>query len=317
MEKTMKMLKIAFVSICLMTIAASYINAQPRPTRPTRPDAKTDDQRAQSREGMMTGAKAVENLIKKPFIFTKGELQVTGDDVTKREAFVAAIAKSDAVIQEYQDEVNKFLASNPSPNIYANEVKIAQARAKGFDADFRLTEKELKTGNSLGGVYYLQKLHLYKGFLQGVTKIYPNDSILQDYLKKATEAIESFGTREAFMDKMFANQKEQAKNLRMVPAAMSNPKIEAMVKTGYETSFKEFKVVKVNITNNPWILEKNELGIPLYKRSSVSIGVKNAKGECGIGSANVRQDYEGGGSYGAAYMYLPSDPIIVPCENIK
>jgi hypothetical protein len=311
-------MKILLLTLFIFAICSANLFAQPRPTRPV---TNTEQSKPRpSRDEITASFKYSENLLLEPFIFKKAELQVSGDDVTKREAFIAAFAKSDAVISEYLAEVDKFLATNPTMSLYYKNLLRVRLRAKGVEGDYghiKKAEKEFKTGNSLGGVYYLQNLYIYKGFLQGVTKIYPDDEPLKNYLKMVTEAIDSYGSREKFMDKMEANYKNMTKNLRMVPAAMSNPKIEAMVKNGYESSFKDFKVLKVHITNNPWILEKNDLGIPLYKRSSVSVGVKNAKGECGIGSANVRQDYEGGGTYGQAYMYLPSDPIIVPCENIK
>jgi hypothetical protein len=321
MERTMKIMKIMLISLCLITIAMSNINAQPRPTRPTNPNTNTGQENPRPSRGQITASfQYSKELLTEPFILKKGELLVTGDDVTKREAFVAAIAKSDAVIAEYLAKVDEFLATNPNMSLYTVDLSRVRNKAKSVEGNYghiKKAEKEFNTGNSLGGVYYLQNLYIYKGFLQGVTKIFPADEPLQNYLKQVTEAIESYGSREKFMDKMVANQRKQAENMRMVPAAMSNPKIEALVKTKYEAAFPGFKVLKVNITNNPWILEKNDLGIPLYKRSSVSVGVKNDKGECGIGSANVRQDYEGGGTYGAVYMYLPSDPIIVPCENIK
>lgn len=314
-------MKKLIVLVCLIGISFIISNAQPRPTRPTSPDPNTGQSKPRpARDEITASFNYSKELLTEPFIFKKGELLVTGDDVTKREAFIAAFAKSDAVITEYLAEVDKFLATNPTMSLYANNLSRVKIKAKAIEGDYghiKKAEKEFKTGNSLGGVYYLQNLYIYKGFLQGVTKIYSEDETLKDYLKQVTEAIESYGSREKFMDKMVANQGKQAENMRMVPAAMRNPKIEALVKNKYEAAFPGFKVIKVNITNNPWILEKNDLGIPLYKRSSVSVGVKNDKGECGIGSANVRQDYEGGGSYGQPYMYLPSDPIIVPCENLK
>lgn len=322
MERTMKIMKILLISLCLVVMTMSNINAQPRPTRPERNTGTTSEQPRQrpSRDEINASFEYTERLIKKPFLLKDAELQVSGDDVTKREAFIAAFKKSDDVIAKYLAEVDKFLGTNPNMSLYENEIRSVKIKAGSLDGDYghiKKAEKEFKTGNSLGGVYYLQNLYIYKGFLQGVTKIYSQDQDLQNYLKKVTEAIESYGSREKFMDKMVANQGKQAENMRMVPAAMSDPKIEALVKAKYEAAFPGFKVLKVNITNNPWILEKNDLGIPLYKRSSVSVGVKNDKGECGIGSANVRQDYEGGGRYGQVYMYLPSDPIIVPCENLK
>ena len=270
-----------------------------------------------SREQLMSGSKNIEILIDKPFIFTKGELQVSGNDVTNKKAFQNAITKSDAVIIEYKEEINKFLATNPSPNLYNDKLNSCIAKDRGLESDIPLTEKEFKQGTSLGGVYYLQKLYLYQGYLEGITKVFPENQKLKDYLKTVGDAINTYGSRDQFMAKMEDNYKNASKNLKMIPAAQSNPKIEAMVKKNYEATFKEFTVTKVNITYATWIIDKNEIDIPICRKLSVCLSVKNAKGECGIGGSNVKEDYMGEGIYGDAYSYLPSDPIIVPCENVK
>jgi len=269
------------------------------------------------REQLMSGSKNIETLIDKPFVFTKGELQVSGNDATNKNAFQNAITKSDTVINEYKEEINKFLATNPSPYLYNNKLNSCIAKARGLESDIPLTEKEFKQGTSLGGIYYLQKLYLYQGYLEGITKVFPENQKLKDYLKTVGDAINTYGSRDQFMAKMEENYKNLTKNLKMIPAAQSNPKIEAMVKNNYEATFKGFTVTKVNITYSTWIIDKNELDIPLCRKLSVCIALKNAKGECGIGSSNVKEDYMGGGTYGEAYSYLPSDPIIVPCENTK
>lgn len=269
-----------------------------------------------SREEVMNGSKATETLLDKPFIFTRGELQVGGNDVS-RKAYTEAIAKSDLVIKEYGEEITKFLAGNPSPVLFKNKLNATLAKASGLESDLELTAKEYKQGNSLGGVYYLQKLYLYKGYLEGVTRIYTENQKLKDYLKSANDAIASYESREKFMDKMESNQKEMVKNLKPIPAQQSNPKIEAMVKKKFEEWEKGCTVTKVNITYSSWIVDKNELDIPVCRKLSVSIALKKSNGECAVASANVREDYMGGGTYGEAYMYLPSDPIEVPCQNIK
>ena len=169
----------------------------------------------------------------------------------------------------------------------------------------------------MGIVYYLQNLYVYKGYLEGVTRIYPDNEKLKNYLSSVTAAINSYGSRDKFMAKTEDNQKNMAKNLKMIPAQQSNPKIEAIVKKNYESVFKGCTVTKVNITYSAWIVDKNELDIPVCRKLSACVAIKKANGECGIGSSNVKEDYIGGGKYGESYAYLPSDPIIVPCENIK
>lgn len=270
-----------------------------------------------SRDELMNGSKNSKGIIDDPFIFKRAELQVSGDNVTNIKAFQEAIAKSDVVIKEYSDEVTKFLATNPSSAILKSHYNSTLSKAKGVDYEISKVADEYKKGNSLGSVYYLQNLYIFKGYLEGVTRIYSETQELKDKLESVKGAIAIYKSRDEFMNKMMSNQKEQVKNMKMIPAQQSNPKIEAMVKNEYEAAFKEFKVTKVNITYKTWIIDKNEFDIPICRKLSICVAVKNAKGECGIGSSNVKEDYIGGGKYGESYAYLPSDPIIVPCENIK
>lgn len=294
MKKTTLLISLAITSLL-------NLNAQEKPTR----------------EQLISGSKNTETILDKPFIFTKGELQVSGNDVTNKKAFQEAIIKSDAVIKEYNEEVTKFLATNPSPYSYKNKLNGAIAKANGLDSDILLTEKEFKQGISLGSVYHLQKLYLYRGYLEGITRIFPENQKLKDYLKKASDAINSYGSRDKFMAKMEENNKNYIKNLKLIPAGQSNPKIEAIVKAKYQEFEKRYTVTKVNITDAAWRIEKNDLGIPLNRKVSVSIAVKNDKGECGLAGANVIEDYQGGGVYGETIMYLPTNVIVVPCENIQ
>jgi hypothetical protein len=259
----------------------------------------------------------VEELFTKPFIFTRGELQVGGDDADKKEAFAEAIRKSNAVIDEYKMAIDQFLQGKPAASIYSNKLKSSEAKAKGLASTVKLADTEFKSGNSLGGVYYLQKVYLFQGYLEAQTKVFPESQILKDHLQMANEAIQKYGSTDKYLGKMEANKKEYAKNLKLIPAGQKNSKIEALVKKEYEAFAKNFTVTRVNITDGAWRIEKNDLGIPLNRKVSVSIAVKNSKGECGIAGANIIEEYSGGGNYGSSVMYLPTDVIIVPCENIK
>ena len=273
--------------------------------------------RKPSREEMTNSFAVVEQLFTKPFIFTKGELQVSGDAVSVKDSFVTAVQRSNIAINEYKEAVAAFMAGNPSTYTYANKLKSTEAKASGITSLLKQLEQDNKSGTSWGGVYYLQKLNLFKGYLESMTKVFPESEKLKEYMKLADDALLTYGTADKYLTRMDENRKEMVKNLKLTPAGQRNAKIEEMVKLKYQAFEKNFTVVKVNITDVAWRIEKNELGIPLHRKVSVSIAVKNSKGECGIGGANVIEEYTGGGSYGTAIMYLPTDVIVVPCENIK
>ena len=69
------------------------------------------------------------------------------------------------------------------------------------------------------------------------------------------------------------------------------------------------KVLKVGIDEANWLIDKNSLGIPTarYKHGVVWAQYPNSDdGFCRIFWVNIKQDYAGGGTYGASYDYFVS-----------
>ncbi|MCU0376477.1 MAG: hypothetical protein MUF24_14310, partial [Chitinophagaceae bacterium] len=227
--------------------------------------------RKPSREEMTNSFDVVEQLFTRPFIFTNGELQVSGDAVGVKDSFVTAVQRSNAVIGQYTAAVTAFMAGNPSAYTYANKLKPAEARASGITSLLKQLEQDYKSGTSWGGVYYLQKLCLFKGYLESMTKVFPESEKLKEYKKLADDALLTYGTADKYLARMDENKKQMVKNLKLTPAGQRNAKIEELVKLKYQQFEKDFTVVKVNITDVAWRIEKNELGIPLNRKVSVSI----------------------------------------------
>ena len=69
------------------------------------------------------------------------------------------------------------------------------------------------------------------------------------------------------------------------------------------------KVLKVGIKEANWLIDKNSLGIPTarYKHGVIWAQYPNRDdGFCRIFWVNIKQDYAGGGTYGASYGYFVS-----------
>ena len=69
------------------------------------------------------------------------------------------------------------------------------------------------------------------------------------------------------------------------------------------------KVLKVGIDEASWLIDKNSLGIPTarYKHGVIWAHYPNTDdGFCRILWVNIKQDYAGGGTYGASYGYFVS-----------
>ncbi len=270
-----------------------------------------------SRDGAVATSKQMSNLFTESFLFKKGTLNVSGDKGDNKPAILEAIDTSDAVIKEFEQKVDEFIKSKPAPSVLKSQYHYIISEANGLAGAIKSADDGLKNWRSMSAVSFLQNLHLYKAYLTGAVKVYPEAISLQEKLEQADEAIKRMGSREDYMAKMQKNQLDYVKSLRMKPAVFKDAAIEKMVKTKYEqwAAADKVTVTLVNITSG-WTIEKNGLDIPLEKNVQVNMAVKKADGSCGFATGTVRQAYEGGGKYSAPGLTMPSPVIVVPCENL-
>jgi hypothetical protein len=90
----------------------------------------------------------------------------------------------------------------------------------------------------------------------------------------------------------------------------------------YVKYYPAVKIIKTYMTNDAgWsVIKDNDNILPRYKYSSqwVTYFVKNTKGECYYHTCNLRQNYEGGGRYGAAFLTVFDEEIkYLDCEKMK
>ncbi|TND07444.1 MAG: hypothetical protein FD123_3222 [Bacteroidetes bacterium] len=65
------------------------------------------------------------------------------------------------------------------------------------------------------------------------------------------------------------------------------------------------KIMKTGMSDNDWLIAKNDYGIPLYRYKRGQMWVKNSADDHGYCKGLyfvVRQDYSGGGTYGASHV---------------
>lgn len=293
--------------VLLLMVKTSLLHAQPGGNRG-----------GYSRDGANNTQKEMDLLFDNSFLFSKGEINLPGDRSSNKPALLEAIAESDKVIAEFETKVNAFLKNKPSAIVLKNKYNVITSKVNGLKYAIERAAEGFNSGRSISTVAYLQELYLYKAYIAGAMKVYPEALSLEEKLAEAEAAIKQYGSREDYIAKMEKNNLEWVKSLRMKKAVMSDPAIEQMVKKSYESSWAEDKitVVKVHITS-AWVIEKNALDIPLYKEAEVNMAIKKADGSCGFAAGRVQQTYEGGGKYSAARLVMPGSPIIVPCENLN
>lgn len=271
-----------------------------------------------SRDGAQNTSKQFDLLFDNSFLFSKGTINLPGDRSSNKPALLEAIAESDKVIVEFQTKVDEFVKSKPSAIVVKDKYNVVTNKVHGLQFAIKNAAEGFNNGRSISTVGYLQDLYLYKAYISGAMKVYPEALSLEEKLEEANAAIKLYGSREDYIAKIEKNNLEWVKSLRMKKAVMSDAAIEQMVKKQYESSWAADKitVVKVHITS-AWVIEKNALDIPLYKEAEVNMAIKKADGSCGFAAGRVQQTYEGGGKYSAATLVMPGSPITVPCENLN
>lgn len=72
------------------------------------------------------------------------------------------------------------------------------------------------------------------------------------------------------------------------------------------------KFSKIGIFNANWQIEKNDLGIPVNRYREAFIWGKDSADDyqyCHLYGFVIQQDYSGGGTYGATWVYQNTDTL--------
>jgi hypothetical protein len=97
-----------------------------------------------------------------------------------------------------------------------------------------------------------------------------------------------------------------SKNFNIRDAAL-----EQMIKAKLKNSA-TLKISKIGLLHSIWVVEKNDLGIPLNRYREAFIWAKDSADDhkyCHQYGFVIQQDYAGGGTYGATYAYLNTDNL--------
>jgi hypothetical protein len=90
----------------------------------------------------------------------------------------------------------------------------------------------------------------------------------------------------------------------------------------YQKYYPNNKIIKTHMTSdNGWsVIKDNDNFLPRYKYSSqwVTYFVKNNKGQCYYHTCNLRQNYEGGGTYSSPFLAVFEDEIkYIDCSKLN
>jgi hypothetical protein len=94
--------------------------------------------------------------------------------------------------------------------------------------------------------------------------------------------------------------------------AFHNPLPEKMMK-GALDNVSTLKINKIGLSENAWLIDKNDIGIPMSRYKHGSIWARDTSDDhpyYHFYRVNIIEDYAGGGTYGASYAKLVQDELV-------
>ncbi len=141
--------------------------------------------------------------------------------------------------------------------------------------------------------------------------------------KERSEFIEKWkvlmnpATRKRFDDSLDALNASAAKKLPDYKSSLKQYAVrnaaEERLMRGVLTKIADYKIFSVGLKETNWLIDKNDLGIPTARYKHGVIYLRDTKSDhpyCYATYVNVKQDYAGGGTYGASYARFIEDEMV-------
>ncbi len=124
-------------------------------------------------------------------------------------------------------------------------------------------------------------------------------------------------TRQRFDDSLDALNASAAKKLPEYKSSLKQYAVrnaaEERLMRGVLTKIADYKIFSVGLKEANWLIDKNDLGIPTARYKHGVIYLRDTKSDhpyCYATYVNVKQDYAGGGTYGASYARFIEDEMV-------
>ena len=82
---------------------------------------------------------------------------------------------------------------------------------------------------------------------------------------------------------------------------------------GVLTRIADYKIYSIGLQQGNWLIDKNDYGLPTSRYKRGVIWLRDAKSDhpyCYATYINIKQDYAGGGTYGASYARFIEDEMV-------
>lgn len=125
------------------------------------------------------------------------------------------------------------------------------------------------------------------------------------------------GAKKRFDDGFAALGASAAKKLPTYKASLSkfgfhNAAEEKMMR-GVLTKIADYKIFSSGLQQSAWLIDKNDYGLPTARYKHGVIYLRDTKSDhpyCYATYVNIKQDYAGGGTYGASYARFIEDEMV-------
>jgi hypothetical protein len=109
---------------------------------------------------------------------------------------------------------------------------------------------------------------------------------------------------------------DRLKTVKMPAARTTNPAMEAEFRKAFEGTGWGENIMKINLLDTDWHIERNELtGVILSRYQTAAIAAKQKTGRCMLYTFSIKQEYNGSG-YGSSRRDSHGSNEI-SCENVK
>lgn len=232
-------------------------------------------------------------------------------------------AKAKASRDDFAARVDKAMADQFKPYLAGQAGRGGMDFNKDIDRELQVISNDLNAtkqavldAHGTEGFSSYNKILAWQAYLNGLLRMYPQNTKYQGLLGQVNSEIASLGSESAFETRWKANSKGFIAKVRMPAARNKDLAVIEEVRNAFNKSGNTAEILKVHVTTTQWTIVRNALTSVIEGRTQeAAIATKQPGGECLLYNATIYQQYDGSG-YAPARMYGFNN-VEMDCKNVK